>query len=164
MADDKPLTSKQLHFCRAWASGMSQSDAYREAFDVSPETKAKSVHEKASRLASDSKVRSRYERLIAAREAGMVASALSDREMVRKHLRDLALTASPQDSGRLRALELLGRASGAFVELHAEIDARSSADLLAELDAMLDSATANDMSDADDFDFSRDRPDTMDIH
>jgi hypothetical protein len=84
--------------------------------------------------------------------------------MVRKHLRDLALTASPQDSGRLRALELLGRASGAFVELHAEVDARSSADLLAELDAMLDSATASDMSEADDFDFSRDRPDTMDIH
>ena len=164
MADDKSLTSKQLHFCRAWASGMSQSDAYREAFDVSPETKAKSVHEKASRLSADSKVRSRYERLIAAREAGMVASALSDREMVRKHLRDLALTASPQDSGRLRALELLGRASGAFVELHAEVDARSSADLLAELDAMLDSATADDTSDADDFDFSRDRPDTMDIH
>jgi len=164
MADDKPLTSRQLHFCRAWASGMSQSDAYREAFDVSPETKAKTVHEKASRLAADGKVRARYERLIAAREAGMVASALSDREMVRKHLRDLAITASPQDSGRLRALELLGRASGAFVELHAEVDARSSADLLAELDAMLDSATANDMSDADDFDFSRDRPNTMDIH
>lgn len=164
MADDKPLTSKQLHFCRAWASGMSQSDAYREAFDVSPETKAKTVHEKASRLAGDSKVRARYERLIAAREAGMVASALSDREMVRKHLRDLAITASPQDSGRLRALELLGRASGAFVELHAEVDARSSADLLAELDAMLDSATADDTSDADDFDFSGDRPDTMDIH
>lgn len=164
MADDKPLTSKQLHFCRAWASGMSQSDAYREAFDVSPDIKAKTVHEKASRLAADSKVRARYERLIAAREAGMVASALSDREMVRKHLRDLALTASPQDSGRLRALELLGRASGAFVELHAEVDARSSADLLAELDAMLDSATADDTSDADDFDFSGDRPDTMDIH
>jgi len=164
MADDKPLTSRQLHFCRAWASGMSQSDAYREAFDVSPETKAKTVHEKASRLAADGKVRARYERLIAAREAGMVASALSDREMVRKHLRDLAITASPQDSGRLRALELLGRASGAFVELHAEVDARSSADLLAELDAMLDSATADDMSDADDFDFSRDRPNTMDIH
>lgn len=164
MADDKPLTSRQLHFCRAWASGMSQSDAYREAFDVSPETKAKTVHEKASRLAADGKVRARYERLIAAREAGMVASALSDREMVRKHLRDLAITASPQDSGRLRALELLGRASGAFVELHAEVDARSSADLLAELDAMLDSATANDMSDADDFDFSQDRPNTMDIH
>jgi cytidylate kinase len=164
MSYDKPLTSAQLHYCRAWASGLSQSQAYREAFEVSPETKAKTVHEKASRLSANPKVRARYERLIAAREAGMVASALSDREMVRKHLRDLALTASPQDSGRLRALELLGRASGAFVELHAEVDARSSADLLAELDAMLDSATASDMSDADDFDFSQDRPDTMDIH
>lgn len=164
MADDKPLTSKQLHFCRAWASGMSQSDAYREAFDVSPETKAKTVHEKASRLAGDSKVRARYERLIAAREAGMVASALSDREMVRKHLRDLAITASPQDSGRLRALELLGRASGAFVELHAEVDARSSADLLAELDAMLDSATAHDTSDADQIETNPDDATTITRH
>ncbi|MBM54237.1 MAG: hypothetical protein CMB36_04315 [Euryarchaeota archaeon] len=164
MADDKELTSKQLHFCRAWASGMSQSDAYREAFDVGPEAKAKSVHERASRLAGSRKVKSRYDQLIRAREAGMVASALSDREMVRKHLRDLALTASPQDSGRLRALELLGRASGAFVELTAEVDVRSSADLLAELDAMLDSATADDTSDVDDLEFSRDRPDTVDIH
>lgn len=164
MADDKPLTSKQLHFCRAWASGMSQSDAYREAFDLSPETKSKTVHEKASRLAGDSKVRARYERLIAAREAGMVASALSDREMVRKHLRDLALTASPQDSGRLRALELLGRASGAFVELHAEVDARSSSDLLAELDAMLDSATADDTSDADQIETNPDDATTITRH
>ena len=163
MADDKQLTSKQLHFCRAWASGMSQSDAYREAFDVG-EMKPKSVHERASRLAALGKVKSRYERLIAAREAGMVASALSDREMVRKHLRDLALTASPQDSGRLRALELLGRASGAFVELTAEVDVRSSADLLAELDAMLDSATPDDTLVADDLDFSADRPKTVDIH
>ena len=160
MSDDKPLTSKQLHFCRAWASGMSQSDAYREAFDVGPEAKAKSVHERASRLAGSDKVKSRYHQLIRAREAGMVASALSDREMVRKHLRDLALTASPQDSGRLRALELLGRASGAFVELTAEVDVRSSADLLAELDAMLDSAAPDDTLTAD----FPDPPDTMDIH
>ena len=75
-----------------------------------------------------------------------------------------AIAASPQDSGRLRALELLGRASGAFVELTAEVDVRSSADLLAELDAMLDSATADDTSDVDDLEFSRDRPDTVDIH
>ena len=160
MSDDKPLTSKQLHFCRAWASGLSQSQAYREAFSVSPETKAKTVHEKASRLSANRKVRARYDQLIRAREAGMVASALSDREMVRKHLRDLALTASPQDSGRLRALELLGRASGAFVELTAEVDVRSSADLLAELDAMLDSAAPDDTLTAD----FPDPPDTMDVH
>lgn len=76
MADDKPLTSRQLHFCRAWASGMSQSQAYREAFEVGPETKAKTVHEKASRLSANRKVRARYDQLIKAREAGMVALSL----------------------------------------------------------------------------------------
>lgn len=164
MSNDKPLTSAMLHYCRAWASGLTQSAAFREAYQLGPEIKAKTVHEKASRLSANPKVRARYDQLIRAREAGMVASALSDREMVRKHLRDLALTASPQDSGRLRALELLGRASGAFVELTAEVDVRSSADLLAELDAMLDSPVADNMSEADDLDFSADRPDTMDIH
>ena len=89
----------------------------------------------------------------------MVASALSDREMVRSP-RGPRSEATPQDSGRLRALELLGRASGAFVELTAEVDVRSSADLLAELDAMLDSAAADDTL-TEDF---PDRPDTMDIH
>jgi hypothetical protein len=160
MSDDKPLTSAQLHYCRAWASGLSQSAAYREAFSVSPETKAKTVHEKASRLSSNRKVRARYDQLIKAREAGMVASALSDREMVRSQLRALCSEATPQDSGRLRALELLGRASGAFVELTAEVDVRSSADLLAELDAMLDSAAPDDTL-TEDF---PDPPDTMDIH
>ncbi len=160
MSDDKPLTSAQLHYCRAWASGLTQSAAFREAYQLGPDIKAKTVHEKASRLSANPKVRARYDQLIRAREAGMVASALSDREMVRKHLRDLALTASPQDSGRLRALELLGRASGAFVELTAEVDVRSSADLLAELDAMLDSAAPDDTL-TEDF---PDPPDTMDIH
>ena len=160
MSDDKPLTSAQLHYCRAWASGLTQSAAFREAYQLGPDIKAKTVHEKASRLSANPKVRARYDQLIRAREAGMVASALSDREMVRKHLGDLALTASPQDSGRLRALELLGRASGAFVELTAEVDVRSSADLLAELDAMLDSAAPDDTL-TEDF---PDPPDTMDIH
>lgn len=96
MSNDKPLTSAMLHYCRAWASGLTQSAAFREAYQLGPEIKAKTVHEKASRLSANPKVRARYDQLIRAREAGMVASALSDREMVRKHLRDLALTASPK--------------------------------------------------------------------
>jgi hypothetical protein len=44
--------------------------------------------------------------------------------------------------------------------LTAEVDVRSSADLLAELDAMLDSAAPDDTLTAD----FPDPPDTMDIH
>ena len=100
MSDDKPLTSAQLHYCRAWASGLTQSAAFREAYQLGPDIKAKTVHEKASRLSANPKVRARYDQLIRAREAGMVASALSDREMVRSQLRALCSAATPQDSCR----------------------------------------------------------------
>jgi len=55
----KPLTPKQERFAQVVASGKSQAEAYRTAYDVSPDTPDKSIHEVASRIASDIKVKSR---------------------------------------------------------------------------------------------------------
>lgn len=57
------LTSKQEAFCQCVANGMTQSDAYRSAYDVSPDTKPESVHEQASALLADLKVASRVKEL-----------------------------------------------------------------------------------------------------
>ena len=55
----KTLTSKQEKFCQAIAvDKMNQSDAYRTAYDTE-NMKDKSIHEKASELASNVKVSSR---------------------------------------------------------------------------------------------------------
>ena len=52
------LTAKQEQFVKGIIDGMSQADAYRSAYDTS-RMADKTVHEKASRLMSDGKVRAR---------------------------------------------------------------------------------------------------------
>lgn len=59
----KPLTAKQEKFVLAVVEGKTQADAYRLAYDTSKMTD-KTVHERASVLMSDNKVRTRYNELI----------------------------------------------------------------------------------------------------
>ena len=56
------LTPKQEKFVQNIIEGMSQADAYRSAYDTSKMTD-KTVHEKASRLMADDKVRARVQEL-----------------------------------------------------------------------------------------------------
>ena len=72
---EKPLTPKQEAFAQAVADGMTQSDAFRRAYDTSNYTD-KSVNEKASQLMADVKIKSRVEGL----KAKLEAKALWSRE------------------------------------------------------------------------------------
>ena len=110
----KKLTPKRALFARCVASGMTQADAYREAYDPKDSTTAASIHTLASRVAGKVEVRARVEVLLAARERALVASAVTDRQKVTEHLRD-ALAGGETDQFRLRAAELLGRSAGLFV-------------------------------------------------
>jgi DNA-binding NarL/FixJ family response regulator len=71
----KELTPKQAHFARCVAQGMTQADAYREAYDPKQSTAA-TIHTLASRVMARVEVRARVEALIKARERAVVASAL----------------------------------------------------------------------------------------
>ena len=110
----KKLTPKQAHFARCVASGQTQADAYREAYNPRVSTTAASIHTLASRVAGKVEVRARIEALLAARERAVAASAVTDRQKVTAHLRD-ALAGGETDPLRLRAAELLGRSAGLFV-------------------------------------------------
>lgn len=57
------LTPKQEAFCQCVANGMTQSDAYRSAYDVSPETKNETIHRKASELMEHGMVSARVREL-----------------------------------------------------------------------------------------------------
>jgi len=61
--DMKPLTPKQEAFATGVASGLSQAEAYRQAFPQSRKWTDKTVHEKASRLAAEDKVQARIQEL-----------------------------------------------------------------------------------------------------
>ena len=118
---DKKLTPKQLHFARCIASGMTQSDGYREAYAVRPLTTQESIHSSASRLMSNP----------------TVASAVTDRERVLSKLRGWMDHAEQADSVKLRAAELLGKSANLFATEVSVSESKDSTSLAAELEAML---------------------------
>ena len=146
--DQGGLTPKQAHFARCVAGGMTQADAYREAYDPKPETKPETIHTLASRLMAKVEVRSRVDAIIAAKERAVAASALSDRDKVLSKLR-LWIDGSPADSNQLRAAELLGKASGVFTDqVSITSTERAPAEVAAEIERRLASLVANDEADA----------------
>jgi phage terminase small subunit len=58
----KPLTDKQEKFVLGVSQGMTQADAYRQAYNASKMTD-KSIHELASKLMTNTKIKSRFEEL-----------------------------------------------------------------------------------------------------
>ena len=132
------LTPKQLHFSRCVASGSTYSDAYREAYDVKPETKAGSIQTEASKLMSNPDIAQRVEVLIAARERAIQASGLSDREKVLGKLRTWMDTAEGADSMKIRSAELLGKSVGLFKDVVEQKQETTSADIEAKLQAKLE--------------------------
>jgi hypothetical protein len=111
------LTPKQLHFARCIASGMSQSDAYKEAFDVSKNTKSETVWVEASKLANSEKVARRIEYLISMKEKAIAQNAVSLRSKVLEKLEHFMENAQPNDSMKIRSAELLGKSVGLFKEV-----------------------------------------------
>jgi len=142
------LTAKQMHFARCVAAGMSQAEAYREAFDVTADGKTATHREAASRLMARADIRARVDALVAQRERSILASSLSDRERVLSKLRHWVDHAEAGDSNRIRSAELLGKSVGLFRDVVETSDSKSSDELLAELEAMIE-ASADDQPDAD---------------
>jgi len=134
----KQLTPKQLHFARCVAQGMTQADAYREAYNPREGTTAASIHTLASRLMGQVEIRSRVDALVAARERAVAASAVTDREAVVSKLRVWMTGEEETDASRLRAAELLGKASGLFAtEVNVTSKDRDPGEVAAEIEARL---------------------------
>ena len=152
------LTAKQLHFCRCVAAGMSQAEAYRESHAVTADGKSATHREAASRLMARADIRTRVDALVKQRERSQLASALSDRERVLSKLRHWLDHAESGDSNRIRSAELLGRSVGLFKDVVETTDSRTSDELLAELDAMLEQAEP-DQPEAE-----RDQPESGQLH
>ena len=133
----KELTPKQAHFARCVAQGMTQADAYREAYDPKQSTAA-TIHTLASRVMARVEVRARVDALVKARERAVVASALSDRDKVLSKLRVWLEGTEVTDSNRLRAAELLGRSSGLFAtDINVTTKERDSSAVAAEIEQRL---------------------------
>ena len=110
------LTPRQLHFARCVASGMSHTDAYIESYTTENSTK-KTVYENASRLANNPKVKARIEYIIGLKEQAIVRSSVQIKTKVLRKLEEFMDNATPNDSAKIRAAELLGKSIGLFKDV-----------------------------------------------
>ena len=134
--DEDGLTPKQAKFAANLAEGMSQAEAYRNAYDaenMAPET----IHAHASRLAKRDKVAARVDALIAERMRLIETKGVSDREKVVTLLRKFAEDEARPDHVRLRAVELWGKTCGAFIEVIEDRRERPAANVALELERRL---------------------------
>ena len=108
------LTPKQESFALAVASGKTQSDAYRESFNVRSTTKDSSVNVNASKLMADAKIAQRVEEL----RKPIAQKAMITLESHIQRLKELAEMAIDQGqiAAAIKAEELCGKASGVYVE------------------------------------------------
>jgi hypothetical protein len=140
--EDK-MTGKQRAFARALALGdehgkpMSISDCYRECYQTENMSDAV-IRNEASKLASHRGVTMMVERLRRENERSALAQAVGDRERVLEALRSWMLTAEPSDSAKITAAKLLGETQGMFKQHQTVETVRSSDELLAELDSLLE--------------------------
>ena len=133
------LTGKQRAFARCMADGMTQSAAYREAYDADNMSGAV-IRNEASKLMAHPDITVTVERLIAVKERALLASGLSDRDRVLDKLRAWIDNAEPTDSNKLRAAELLGKSVGMFKEVTETVTIDRDSDSVAmELERRLES-------------------------
>lgn len=112
------LTAKQEKFVQNIIEGMSQADAYRSAYDTSKMTD-KTVHERASVLASNSKVRAR---LVELRERLANEKIMSSQKRM-EWLTNLIQDNDASNTDKLRALDILNKMDGEYVQkIAAEVE------------------------------------------
>lgn len=108
------LTEKRQAFAQAVADGQSQSDAYRSAFDAGRMSRG-AVWTEASQLVRHPEVARRIGELKADAEAVRRTRLVGREAEILAQIECEAFNAR-SDATRLRALELLGRAAGLFVD------------------------------------------------
>ena len=111
------LTSQQEHFARLIAvDGLKQSEAYRQAYNVSPDSAPETTWSHASRLAADDKVQARIAELREATQAQMTVS----REKIIEELGKVAFADVPTEtvkaSDKVNALDKISKVAGFYRE------------------------------------------------
>lgn len=105
------LTAKQETFANGIAQGMTQSDAYRSAYNTSKMTD-KSVWEKASELANDIKVAERVRELRDMAAKSTIMTAQQRKEWLTKVINDPEVDIN----AKLKASDQLNRMDGEYTQ------------------------------------------------
>lgn len=104
------LTAKQELFVNKIIEGMSQADAYRAAYSTK-NMNDKTIHEAASRLASDSKVSARLAELRGQLTKETIMSAEKRLEWLTG-----VITGAHMTADKLRAVDIMNKMTGEYVQ------------------------------------------------
>jgi len=96
-------------------SGNDHFTAYQTAYDCKGSTRA-TIIGNANRLMRDSRISMQLESVLEATKQNVVESDASARRYVMQELFDKVNQAETSESGKLRALELIGKAVGMFTD------------------------------------------------
>ena len=132
----KKLTFKQSQFISKVMEGTNQTSDYRNAYNTQNMSQ-KPIWEEASRLRRHPKVTARIVELEAEKEARRRMQALSREDRVLQELEKIAFGDGPA-SGRLKALELLGKHVGLFKPKEVPVVERSAEDISNQLQRRLE--------------------------
>jgi hypothetical protein len=112
---NKRMTNRMIHFVNLLVSGNDHITAYSTAYNVSCCTRA-TIIGNANRLMRDSRISMQLGSVLEATKQNVVESDASARRYVMQELFDSVNKAEISESGRLRALELIGKAVGMFTD------------------------------------------------
>lgn len=138
------VTVKQENFIQCVIDGMTYSDAYRNSYDISPDTKDTTVHVSACKLMQNPNVKKRMQFLEAEKEELRRMQGQSMHARVIDRLEREANDKKNPPAVRVRALELLGKTVGAFKDVSETTvkKGKTIKDLELELQSMLASEPA----------------------
>ena len=133
------VTVKQENFIQCVLDGMTYSDAYRNSYDISPDTKDTTVHVSACKLIQNPNVKKRMQFLEAEKEELRRMQGQSMHARVIDRLEREANDKKNPPAVRVRALELLGKTVGAFKDVSETTvkKGKTIKDLELELQSML---------------------------
>jgi phage terminase small subunit len=115
------LTPKQEKFIQNIIKGMSQREAYKDAYNAE-NMKDESIDCNACKLFNDAKIKQRYEDLIKELETEAVMTALEKRKL----LKELALDKENSVNDRLKALDIDNKMAGEYIT---KVEAGITADI-----------------------------------
>jgi len=132
------ITPKMRQFASLVAQGNSPRDAYRKAYAVRTDTSEATVMASANKLMKDSRIAGLMEPIWESIKQNVIDDAIATRRHVLEQLHTHASDANVRTSDRLKALELMGKAIGMFVDKsEAKVEQVDPEQLKRELDSHL---------------------------
>jgi hypothetical protein len=132
------ITPKMRQFASLVAQGNSPREAYRKAYAVRSDTAESTVMSSANKLMKDRRITGLMEPIWESVKQNVIDDAIATRRHVLEQLHEHASNKDARASDRLKALELMGKAIGMFVDKsEAKVEQVDPEQLKRELDSHL---------------------------